>query len=337
MHFQKGSLEAVLGQVGKIVKFRNIVIEKGGFMKAIRYFVAILLFCGLGLGLEAAERPGKEKKEKKPVPEFPFKRFYVDAYAGYGWRLGAVKMNREPFGPEAYLDRTYSMTEGLRVGLDFGYNFNRYLGLEIGGGYMAYINTKSGGSFWNEEGRIDTLFEEDRYYPYYQGIYAYAEARTIDGKVGYGSVQLVVRPGFKRVDPYVKAGLGFVVGKLNFEQSIKVINKEHEEMNDYHSAHGLGAFHEYEEYYTGADKFFKLGFVGALGMDIHLSPLVSLMVEWQFSVYRMEEVSWGNLGLSRVTGKTEAPESSIRKIRYTGRDWIPFGSHGLNFGIKFKF
>ena len=34
-------------------------------MKAIRYFVAILLFCGLGLGLEAAERPGKEKKEKK--------------------------------------------------------------------------------------------------------------------------------------------------------------------------------------------------------------------------------------------------------------------------------
>ena len=33
-------------------------------MKAIRYFVGILLFCGLGLGLEAAERPGKAKKEK---------------------------------------------------------------------------------------------------------------------------------------------------------------------------------------------------------------------------------------------------------------------------------
>ena len=99
MHSQTGSLEAVLGQVGEIVKFRN------------------------------TERPGKAKKEKKPVPEFPFKRFYVDAYAGYGWRLGAVKMNREPLGPEAYHDRTYSMTEGLRVGLNFGYNFNRYLGL----------------------------------------------------------------------------------------------------------------------------------------------------------------------------------------------------------------
>ena len=28
MHFQKGSLEAVLGQVGKIVKFRNTVVGK---------------------------------------------------------------------------------------------------------------------------------------------------------------------------------------------------------------------------------------------------------------------------------------------------------------------
>ena len=67
MHFQTGSLEAVLGQVGEIVKFRNTVVGKGGLMKAIRYFVAILLFCGLGLGLEAAERPGKAKKEKKPA------------------------------------------------------------------------------------------------------------------------------------------------------------------------------------------------------------------------------------------------------------------------------
>ena len=28
-------------------------------MKAIRYFVGILLFCGMCFGLEAAERPGK--------------------------------------------------------------------------------------------------------------------------------------------------------------------------------------------------------------------------------------------------------------------------------------
>ena len=35
-------------------------------MKAIRYFVGILLFCGMCFGLEAAERPGKAKKEKKP-------------------------------------------------------------------------------------------------------------------------------------------------------------------------------------------------------------------------------------------------------------------------------
>ena len=43
-------------------------------MKAIRYFVGILLFCGLGLGLEAAERPGKAKKEKIRGVCLPFGR-----------------------------------------------------------------------------------------------------------------------------------------------------------------------------------------------------------------------------------------------------------------------
>lgn len=299
-------------------------LENGKLMKTIRYFVAILLFCGMCFGSEAAERP---------VPEFPFRRFYVDAYVGYAWRLGAVRMAKDLY-PEFYHNRRYSMGEGLRVGLDFGYDFNRYLGLEIGGGYVAYINTRSGGSFWNEDGRFDTLATGEICF---QETYAYDEARTINGKAGYGSVQLVVNPGFKRVNPYVKAGLGFVAGSLQFEQSIKVVNREYHENNDYISDHGSGVAHEYEEYYVGRDRFFKLGFVGALGMDIRLSPLVSLMVEWQFSVYRMEEVDWGGLGLSRVTGKTEAPESSIRKFRYTGSDWIPFGSHGLNLGIKFKF
>lgn len=36
-------------------------------MKAIRFFIAILLFCGCHPGMEAAERPGKAKKEKACV------------------------------------------------------------------------------------------------------------------------------------------------------------------------------------------------------------------------------------------------------------------------------
>ena len=301
-------------------------------MKAIRYFVAILLFCLTCLGSEAAEMSGKGQKGKKPLPEFSFKHFYVDAYVGYAWRLGAVRMAKDLY-PEFYHDRRYSMGEGLRVGLDLGYNFNRCLGLEVGGGYMAYVNTNNGGGYSGADKPLDSLSMpgEIRY------EHSYEEGRTISGNAGFGSVQLVIRPGFKRVDPYVKAGLGFVAGRLKYEQSVKVINVANPDANRHVSEHWSSIAHEYEEYYTGADKFFKLGFVGALGMDIHLSPLVSLMVEWQFSVYRMEEVSWGNLGLSRVTGKTEAPESSIRKSRYTGSDWIPFGSHGLNFGVKFKF
>lgn len=123
-------------------------------MKAIRFFIAILLFCGCHPGMEAAERPGKAKKEK-PAPEYAFKRFYVDVSAGYAFRLGANEIN-------GLLNTGYLLTpvmfnplacanvgKGVRAGVNIGFNFNRYVGLELNGGYLAFpvdvVSTNRGG------------------------------------------------------------------------------------------------------------------------------------------------------------------------------------------------
>ena len=318
MHFQKGSLEAVLGQVGKIVKFRNTVVGKGGFMKAIRYFVAILLFCGLGLGLEAAERPGKAKKEKKPVPEYEFKRFYADISVGYAFRLGANEIDGMLNNGDLIMIQMFNpldcanVGKGLRVGVNFGLNFNRYVGLELDGGYMAYpqeiVSTDRGGGL----GFDDDNEEND-------GIASmYFTGLGLDAQRGYLSVQMKASPGFVRVNPYAKVGIGTIIGRLEHSASLTTYD-------------GYIADEDvlYKAEYKGKRNFFMLGFVGALGVDFYISPMLTFFLEWQAGMYSTSWFNWRD-GKFREEGKLEADI-------FAGDEDVFGNSHGLNFGIKFKF
>ena len=330
VHSQTGSLEAVLGQVGEIVKFRNTVVGKGGFMKAIRYFVGILLFCGMCFGSEAAERPGKEKKEKKPVPEFPFKRFYVDAYAGYGFPfLGGVQLkgSHEP----DFDSHVCTMGEGIRVGVNIAYRFNKYLALEIGGMYVAYLNTNSVATMNIPIFDYDTVDYLWEIRIQSKEIARYRDYREVESRMGQFGVQLVASLGFSRWDPYVKAGLGFVCGTLKAKQgysvSIPETPGEYSREEVYHRVYGLGKA-----------SYFRPGFIGAVGVNCHLTPTISLFAEWQFSVYGSYDISWGHDILQSEAGDTEIPASfGLRTDRMVDKDNVAFSSHGLNLGIKFKF
>ena len=288
-------------------------------MKTIRYFVAILLFCGMCFGLEAAERPGKEKKEKKPVPEYEFKRFYADISVGYAFRLGTKEihglMNNgyriaiQMFNP---LDCA-NVGKGLRVGVNFGINFNRYVGLELDGGYMAFpqeiVSTDRGGSLGagiEDESDLD------------DGIAStYVTGLGLDAQRGYLSIQMKASPGFVRVNPYAKVGIGTIFGRLKHDASLIA--------ND-----GMIADEDvvYAAEYKGKKDFFMLGFVGALGVDFYISPMLTFFLEWQVGVYSTSSFNWRD-GKQRDEGMLED---------YFAGDEAVFGnSHGLNFGIKFKF
>ena len=299
-------------------------------MKAIRYFVGILLFCGLELGLEAAERPGKEKKEKKPVPEFPFKRFYVDAYAGYSFPLASVELRGDDFDKIGFPPKC-SMGEGLHVGINFAYRFNKYFALEIGGMYVAYLNTDKSAMEWG------TLFDNDTVE--YAGetnvvsreMARFFDYREVEGRMGQFVIQLVSSPGFSRWDPYVKAGIGFVAGGLKGKQkfcvNVPVVQGASSSEEVYHRGYVMEKFH-----------YFRLGFIGAIGVNCHISKTISFFAEWQFSVYGLYDVYWDWGVLQSETGSREAAETlGIRTDRMVDRDYVSFSSHGLNFGIKFKF
>ena len=290
-------------------------------MKAIRYFVGILLFCGLGLGLEAAERPGKEKKEKKPVPEYEFKRFYADISVGYAFRLGTKEihglMNNGyrimivMFNP---LDCA-NVGKGLRVGVNFGINFNRYVGLELDGGYMAYpqeiVSTDRGGElgFYDENEANDGIASM-----FFTGL-------GLDAQRGYLSIQMKTSPGFVRVNPYAKVGIGTIFGRLKHRASLSLYDNIDEAMLDENMLY-------YSEY-RSAKNFFMLGFVGALGVDFYISPMLTFFLEWQAGMYSTSCFNWRD-GKFREEGKLEADI-------FAGDEDVFGNSHGLNFGIKFKF
>lgn len=96
-------------------------------------------FLEAGAGGERRSR----KKERKPLPEYVFKRFYLDLNVGAAFRVGTPEVKGvssaayEIFGMFV-TPHNASVGKGTRVGLNFGINFNRYVALEISGNYIAY-------------------------------------------------------------------------------------------------------------------------------------------------------------------------------------------------------
>lgn len=289
------------------------------------------------LSLSVPTAVAKEKKEKKPVPEFPFKRFYVEGSLGYGFSIASGELGSGlnygyheiercggdwswliPLNFGRYLsDNGCSFSEGWKVGVNFGYRFNKYLAIDFGGSYMAYLNTDKENNLmmaWRDS--IDERLG-----------YSVAQELRLRAESGSFSVQLVASPGFNRVDPYAKAGMVFSVAHIWAHQSYRVGDDPQ-----------WGSSIFMQQAY-GSRWAFKAGFLGAVGMNIHLSQLISLSLEWQFSVSNFIKFNWGDLKQTSEKGDKETAREllSAEPQRYTGTDYLSFNSHGLRIGVKFKF
>ena len=251
---------------------------------------------GFGLGLVAAEKPVKEKKAKKPLPEYEFKRFYVDISVGYAFRLGANEidgfLNTGIFENITMFDLLdcANVGKGVRVGANFGFNFNRYMGLELNGGYIAFpvdiVST-------NRLGRVMISETMDGFARGFESLL------FLDAQRGYLSVQMKVNPGFVRCNPYVKAGIGTIFGRLEHEASL---------------ATNKGVFGTSDEV--------------LYGIDFYINPMLSFFMEWQAGVYSTSYFNWMD-GKQWEEGKLD--------VEFEGDEDVFGNSNGLNLGIKFKF
>lgn len=283
--------------------------------------IIILLLCFFLIGGFTEVVAKEEKKEKKPVPEFPFKRFYAEVSLGYGFVFSSVHLEGAssrglfPSGIDLKNHRQ-SFGNGLHAGVDLGYRFNRYLAIDLGGKYMVYSTMED----WA------AVLEN----PDINGIPLAVNEKDLSSESGHISLQLVASPDFKRVDPYVKAGLVFSIARIHADQYYGVYDQ---------GVWQYGSNIVFNQQFTGTQWAFRAGFAGAVGMNIHLSKLISLSVEWQFSVSGLVDFDWGDLKLKSEQGDRNAAAGLLNKEpeRYTGTDHLSFNSHGLRIGVKFKF
>lgn len=196
---------------------------------------------------------------------------------------------------------------GLRVGVNLGVNFNKYIGLELDGGYVTLpVNLIS--SNWS--GVV----------PAFSGgvvgiAGTYQTSMHLESQRGYLALQMKVSPGFRQCNPYAKVGVGSIFGSLKHDASLFVSN---------------GDVVISDSRYVGSDAFCLWGFVGALGLDIHLNSRTSLFVEWQAGVYSTFEYDWTDGEKLETGGLLGKPEED-------GVEDLFGNSHGLNLGVKFKF
>lgn len=275
----------------------------------------------------------KEKKEKVPVPEFPFKRFYVDVSVGQAGRLGVPEIkgfNSSGYDPVIVMFNfgdQMAVGKGLRVGLNLGYRFNRHVALEVNGFYITrpeniVSSARIGHTFafaYDNEG----TFNRSLVLFYWGGVSASAQR-------GGGSVQAVFSPGLKnRVNPYLKFGIGTFGGTLTHNASVAFSENEdevykNEEWQNVMLSHNAK---------TG---FFMLGFLSGIGFECRITPRWTFFSEWQLSVYSQSYFDW--LPNEKHTFNLENTNEVARLDYPFGNNETIFGSnHGLNLGVRINF
>lgn len=257
----------------------------------------------------------------------PFRKFYSNISVGYGFPISNDALKDDCDGGCGYSCKPCCLGQGLQVGLDFGYRFNPYLSLEIGGTYVAWHTTDAYGSIMYSYAEFDSILPGFLDEP---GAVYNLDTRSLEGmQMGQLSLQLVASPGFTRWNPYVKAGLGFVMSKFD---AVHTLSSELSKVT-------VGRVGQvFERVYRGPVHAYSFGFVGALGVSCHLNDLLSLYFEWQYNVYIPYVVRWESIPFESETGNREALESAdVRVGSVITRDRVGFNNHGLKIGIQFKF
>ncbi len=300
-------------------------------------------------GVLAAQQPTSTPRNGWPKAD---KRFYIDLQGGYGFRMGSgytgflrfdeFKDNM-PFETEKeakYIKNT--LGAGWQGGLNFGYQFNRYMAIEVGIGYIESGFSTSQLFPCDTSGRLFmdgniTLNEN------------FADFSTItlsddfNGHIGNLHVALRLSPGFQRWDPYLKMGVGLMIGAVNHNVRAELGNLYHNIYEYGETDFDWGGFGR-----SGQERLTttSVGFTAAFGVTCRFTPTVSMFAEWQFTL--MSSVSYRDhwVGVDNAYGNeaySHVLENAVVQTYYDGqtvirRDFVlPFSNTGLNIGLKFAF
>ncbi len=253
---------------------------------------------------------------------------YVGLNAGYGAAAGAANvLNIENSSNTSTIDETeaikFSFGKGVNAGLSFGYMFNENIGAELGvqyliGGKTKYTETNASGGFGSS---------------------------TFTGDVSAKMVQIkptiVLATSMKNMTPYAK--LGMVIGSGKITQ------------NNQSTSTGGGAT------FTTAQKAelkggMAIGFTAGMGLNFSVNDKLSIngevnMVNMQYSPKKGTVIAYSENGVDKLStlsvrdreiefSKKVTTTSTPRPNTLPSQETsiaMPFGSIGINVGVKYNF
>jgi hypothetical protein len=221
--------------------------------------------------------------------------------------------------------------KGANFGGSLGYMFNKSFGLELG---FTYI--------------VGSEISSKRNYNYAPPLETFSSVfnTSVSANTYQFKPNVIITTGMPEINPYAKFGL--VIGKSKIIQ-------------DTDSKNGVGdlTINSYE--YTGG---FKLGFQGALGMDFKLGTKLGIFTELNFTGYNYSPDKRTLTKAEQTIAATGAttnllPTYTLNQIELeydddytltypqdpnavnlpskTSRLTLPFGTFGLNVGVKYHF
>jgi len=247
---------------------------------------------------------------------------YVNINAGYGASMSSQNLDYFDFynytttSNSRTSEQVYvSLGKGLNFGGAFGYMFNENFGAELGFSYL--LGGKSTAKYYYDGGTTDY---------------------TLSSTMLRINPSLVISSGLEGVNPYAKFGLVIGTGSVNYE------------IEDNDDGDILKTK-------LKMDGGLALGLNAAIGANFTLSENMSL-----FGEINMINMSYaptkGELTEATYNGADELPEltTSEREIEYVDsytisyinppaesepskelKQKLPFGSFGLNFGLRISF
>jgi Outer membrane protein beta-barrel domain len=256
------------------------------------------------------------------------KKFYVSINSGYNFNrtsdFDKVIINQISDSEQIITKIPFSLGKGFNFGIDFGYNFNKYIGVELG---LSYLKGKTN---FNYRESSESQGGSNG---------AYILENTYSSKMLQIKPNLVISGGFSKINPYIK--LGLIMGSPSFTLA---------ENTNYSTLKRLSVK---ETDFTGG---FTIGYSGCLGIDYAIVNNLKITANFNFVnltyAPAKSKITIDNYnGTDRLVGTT-VNQTEIEYLDSFINDGSPkdpnspskstkstynFNSIGFNLGLKYGF
>ena len=254
---------------------------------------------------------------------------YLNINSGYATSMSSQNLSGFENSTYEFYSNSYSLKheqiifsfgKGLNFGADFGYMFNKNLGAEIGVSYLIGGNT------------ISTLTQPNN-----------STEITVSSKMLRINPSLVITSGFEKINPYAKFGLilgsGYVILSSNQEISGFSGQQSNSESIKLSGAIAIGLTSGIGALYKIND---KLSFFGELNMiNLSYGPTKGIKTDFRIDgvdmlpslTTRQKETEY--LDSFTETSSNSNPQDSEPSKKLKQK--LPFGSFGLNLGLRVNF